>query len=50
MMGLVLVGEDAVPVPTWAAAVFSIRVAGLLTYKQSHFQNRQAECTQYSKR
>lgn len=32
MMGLVVVvGEDAVAVPTWAAAVFSIRVAGLLT-------------------
>lgn len=35
MMGLVVVGEDAVAVPTWAAAVFSIRVAGLLTYKQN---------------
>lgn len=34
MMGLVVVvGEDAVAVPTWAAAVFNIRVAGLLTYK-----------------
>lgn len=33
MMGLVVVGEEAVPVPTWAAAVFNIRVAGLLTYK-----------------
>lgn len=34
MMGLVVVvGEDPVAVPTWAAAVFSIRVAGLLTYK-----------------
>ena len=32
MMGLVVVGED---VPTWAAAVFSIRVAGLLTYKHN---------------
>lgn len=31
MMGLVVVGEDAVAVPTWAAAVLSIRVAGLLT-------------------
>lgn len=33
MMGLVVVGEEAVAVPTWAAAVFNIRVAGLLTYK-----------------
>lgn len=33
MMGLVVVGDDAVAVPTWAAAVLSIRVAGLLTYK-----------------
>lgn len=31
MIGLVVVGEDAVAVPTWAAAVFNIRVAGLLT-------------------
>lgn len=31
-MGLVVVGEDAAAVPTCAAAVFSIRVAGLLTY------------------
>lgn len=36
MMGLVVVvGEDAVAVPTWAAAVFSILVAGLLTYKHN---------------
>lgn len=33
MMGLVVVGEDAAAVPTCAAAVFSIRVAGLLTYE-----------------
>lgn len=31
IMGLVVVGEDAAAVPTWAAAVFSMRVAGLLT-------------------
>lgn len=31
MIGLVVVGEEAVAVPTWAAAVLSIRVAGLLT-------------------
>lgn len=35
MMGLVVVGEVPVAVPTWAAAVFSIRVAGLLTYKHN---------------
>lgn len=36
MMGLVVVGEDPVAVPTWAAAVFSILVAGLLTYKHNN--------------
>lgn len=36
MMGLVVVGEDAVAVPTCAAAVFSIRVAGLLTCLSTH--------------
>lgn len=40
MMGLVVVGEDAVAVPTCAAAVFSIRVAGLLTCKHNFNLNR----------
>lgn len=36
MMGLVVVvGDEAVAVPTWAAAVLSIRVAGLLTCKHN---------------
>lgn len=43
MMGLVVVGEDAVAVPTWAAAVFNIRVAGLLTYKHKVILQTEAD-------
>ena len=39
MMGLVgVLGEDPVADPTWAAAVFSMRVAGLLTCNNISFR------------